>query len=238
MLQLSNSTTKATVAIRIDAIVLKKMFVLLVISAFSLSRGNAQQIFIGGNFGVFYNDGKSVEYGTTNDLPSNFQISFAPMAGYYINGNTAIGLKVNLGGGTMKDFLYESELIERKTNTFQWGVAAFSRYNVWEQGKFSVTFEGSLGIGGISATIKNGAQTNKGNPLSTFSINVVPLLSYSLTDRLSIESQFNFLNLGYSTRIEKDILNLDKKTTQNSFGFGINNSWEPFNWRVGFIFKI
>ena len=219
------------VASRRNAMLLIRMFVLLIISAFTLSTGNAQNVFIGGNLGVDINSGDPA---TLFNSYSGYSISFAPMAGYYINDNTAIGLKVNLSGGKSKNFASQPEI---KISYFRWDVSAFSRYNVWKKEKFSLSFEGSTGVGGYSQTDKYGEQTNKLNPSTIFSINVVPLLSYSLTDRLSIEGQFNFLNLGFSSRTEKDVLS-SKRKTRNSFSLGVNNSWDPFKWRVGFIFKI
>jgi len=209
----------------------------MIVSAFTLSFGNAQQIFIGGSLGVNSNGGKSTHYGNTEDLSSNFSFLFAPMAGYYINDYFAVGLKVNLSNSVSKQYVpvFEDDV---KSSQTQWGVAAFSRYNIGELGKFSLTLEGSLGMSKMypKTTIKT--ETTKGFQESTLSVNVVPLLSYSLTDRLNIESQLNFLNLGFNTKTRRDDDKYILKETRNSFSFGVNNSWQPFNLWVGFVFKL
>jgi len=237
MLQLRNSTIEATVANHGDSMVIKKVFIFLIVSVLMLSTGKAQQIFIGGSLGVNSSGGKSTHYGNTEDLPSNFSLLFAPMAGYYINDYFAVGLKVNLNNSMSKQYVpaFEDDV---KSSQTQWGVAAFSRYNIWELGKFSLTLEGSLGMSKMypKTTIKT--ETTKGFQESTFSVNVVPLLSYSLTDRLDIQSQLNFLNLGFITRTRRDDDKFILKETRNSFNFGVNNSWQPFNLWVGFIFKL
>ena len=237
MLQFGILRNKTTVARRSDAVAMRKMFVFLIVSALTLSVSNAQQIFVGGNLGVDYNGGKSTFNGSTNDEPSSFSVRFAPMAGYYINDDIAVGLKVKLGYTTDKQLLPFPANVENKTKQTYWGVSAFSRYNVWKLGKFTLSLEGSAGVVGVSTTLTTVGIIDDSTGAS-FSIDVVPLLSYSLTDRVSIESQFNFLNLGFSTGTSKDVKNPSNKTTHNSFNLGVNNSWEPFNWTVGLVFKL
>lgn len=207
--------------------VIKKAFVLLIISVLTISTGNAQRYFVGGSLGVNFQDG---------DLPqSYFGFNFTPKAGYYINDNFAVGLGLNLMS-FFNNFSSSNQSSDMNTTQTRWGLSAFSRYNMWKLGKFSLILEGVLdgSIGTFNSEITN-VQTDD-FVSSSFGINIVPLLSYSLTDRWSIESEFKFMSLGFNTTIDKDTSTRDK-TIKNSFGLGINDNWEPFKCRVGLIFK-
>jgi hypothetical protein len=241
MLPLRNSTIESVIANPSDSIVIKKVFIFLIVSVLMLSTGYAQQFFIGGSLGVRSNSTESTSALDNHSYSSSsFAFSIAPMAGYYFNDAFAMGLRVNLGGSTGNSFIPNpnimSDVLKRKTTQTQWGIDAFSRYNVWELKKFTLSFEGSLRVSGVKSKTTTESQSDISGHATLFGINVVPLLSYCLTNRWSIESQFNFMGLNFNTLVSKD--SNSNKTTQNNFKLGINDSWELFNWTVGLVFKL
>ena len=231
MEQISNSKTETAVVNRNDPMVLKKAFVFLIVSLLTLSVSHAQRIFVGGNIGLNYSGGQSTYNGNTNDEPLNFNIRLAPMLGYYIKDDLAVGLRVKLG------YLMTEQNSSEDVEQAYCGVSVFSRYNVWRLGNFTLSLEGSAGVVGVNTSTTSTWGLTDDSRGASFSIDVVPLLSYSLTDRVSIESQFNFLNLGFSSSTSHDVSNPSNKTTHNHFNLGVNNSWEPFNWTVGLVYK-
>ena len=64
--------------------------------------------------------------------------------------------------------------------------------------------------------------------MTTFSIGVLPVVSYSLTDKLSLEASCEFLRLGFDYTVIKSKDNSDYKDITNSFGFGVNTGSYSF----------
>lgn len=197
--------------------------VLVVIAVAVLTAGYAQaQVFVGGGLGVDFTGGKVKNGGTSVDLPSGFAFSFTPKVGYYVSDDFAIGLEVGLLTGTIKVPAY-SYSEEWKFNLTQWGVGAFARYQLAGVDKFSLLLEGSIGVQGAKTKETSGSTTEEGPSIFAFGIGVLPVLSYSVTDRLSIEASCDFLRLGFQSATTKRSGNSDYKSTTNTFGLGVNS---------------
>lgn len=198
---------------------MKKVIISFVVLVAAVLSTNAQ-IFVGGGVGVDFGGGKSTSGGTSVDLPKSLAFSFTPKVGFYLNDDFAVGLEVGLLSMTQKRTLYSGD--ERKDNTTGWAVGAFARYNLIGGDKLSLLLEGSIAYGGMKDKTTVGSTTTNGDPVSTFGIGVLPVLSYSLTEKLSIEASCDFLRLGFLSITEKDSGNSNDKVTENYFGFGVN----------------
>jgi len=219
---------------------MKKLIVSVVVMIATISMSNAQY-FVGGNLGMNLSGGKAKGGSTAIDLPSTFSIDFSPKVGFHLDDDFAVGLKVGLSNKTIKTPKeYSGYSDDRKESSSGWQVGAFARYNILRLNKFSVLLEGSVGVAGVKTKTKVGSVTTDGNPASVFAIGVLPVLSYSLTDRLSIETSCDFLELGFVSATVKNANDKKIKATSNSFGLGINNGTNSIVsdlLNVGLIFK-
>ena len=206
---------------------MKKVLVVIVVLIATVSMSKAQ-VFIGGGVGFDYNGGTFKFGGNSLDKPSETAFIFFPKAGFYLNNNFAIGLEVDiisLSRKTPKEFRYGDYgygyygyFEDLKENLFAWGISAFARYDLVEVGKFSLLLECPFGIVKSKTKETQGSITRDVNPTLAFGIAVLPVLSYDLTDKFSIEASCDFIRLGFTSTI------VDNKDITNNFGFGINSS--------------
>ena len=196
----------------------------------------AQTYFAGGSIGVDYEAGKGTWGNTTTKNPSTLSFEFSPMAGYYLSDKLGAGARIVLGGSTWNS---RSEQEASKNKTFRWGFGPFLRYTVLTRGDFSVLIEGGAGIFGESSKETSGTTTNDGPKVFGFDIDVMPILSYSLTDRVSLEARTNLARFGFSTQTEKrGTGESQSKESDSAFGFGVD-SFDFFRspYQIGMIFK-
>jgi len=198
---------------------MKKLVVAFAVLIAAVFTSNAQ-VFVGGGLGVEFGGGKSTYGGTSVDAPSTLALYFAPKAGFYLSDNFAVGMEAGFLTGTEKQTSGSTEI---KNNLFGWGVSGFARYRLAGDEKLSLLLEGSVGAGGLKNKRTVGANTTDGDPMFAFAIGVLPVLSYSLTDRLNIEASCDFLSFGFQSIIEKDKDDATYKYIENYFGFGVNS---------------
>jgi len=76
--------------------------------------------------------------------------------------------------------------------------------------------------------------------MNSFGINLVPVLSYNLSERISLEATLNFMNFGWNrTRLTHIDEWRDEKITERGFGIGVNsgNVVDVGAISIGFIYK-
>ena len=192
-------------------------FAVLIAAVFTV---NAQG-FIGGGLGVDYNSAKRKTGSTSTDMGSGFAFSFTPKAGYFLNDKFGLGLEVGLLSATLKP--QSSGSNNPKHNLTGWGVDAFALYKLVEVEKITFLLAGSVGFGEVKTKYTSGSTTTNYDPITTFGVGILPVLSYSLTDRFNIDVACNFLRLGFDSTTEKSASNKDNKDTVNTFGLGVNS---------------
>jgi hypothetical protein len=85
--------------------------------------------------------------------------------------------------------------------------------------------EGSIGIAGTKTRDAGYYSTETGgHPVLTFGVGVLPVLSYSISNRLSIEAICDFLSFGFQTTSVKDKEDSSLKATTYNVGFGVNSN--------------
>jgi len=178
---------------------MKKFFILLILTVFAVNV-NAQW-FLGGNVGInatiAETPQKNIPY-----LDRNREylvgLSFAPKMGYYFKEKLAFGVEFAIGVDFAKTWLqyhnpYSNtyEWYKYEGTFLNWRIAPFLRYSVFNHKKFTLMLEGSLGASGqhiIDYQFIIGVGI----------LNVTPILSYSVTDKLQLEAVLGFINLGYN----------------------------------------
>ena len=215
---------------------MKKVILAMMFAGITAFGAQAQKYFAGGTLGLDYNDSKYSYGNTTTNRPSTLSFEFGPMLGYYLSEKLGAGVNINIGMSVWND---RAEQDPTKDKSFDWGFGPFLRYTALTRGDFSILIQGGVGIFGSSTKTTSGSTTNDGPKHFGFDIGVMPLLSYSLTSRVSIEASTNLARFGFTTQSEKrGSGDSQSKDTQSSFGFGIDsNDFFRSPYQLGMIFK-
>jgi hypothetical protein len=200
--------------------------------------------------------GGSAEYSSTSDKNNNGSgsyaseskksqsgFSFAPMIGYQTN-RFAFGGSIIINTATDTDaWSSGSHRNETKDKTTLWGVQPFVRYTFMEFGNFSVFANTGLHLltGNSKQTSNNLWTTDNEIGITSLGINVVPVLSYRLSEKINLEAGLNFMNFGWNSVTEEDKQNSSnsQKTTVTDFGLGVNsgNAANVGAISIGFVYK-
>ena len=199
------------------------------------------QLFVGGTLGFDYTAGKTVAGSITEKGDATITIEFSPMVGFSISDNFAVGVQAGIGLISTNDRATEP----KKDNTTFWEFAPFARYTLVSSGDFSLLAEGSLGLyGKTGKTTRGGVSTDDPSTVG-FGLSVMPIVSYSMTERLSLELRPNLFKFALGLETTKAPGSSDYKDVDTFFGFGANPSTLPLVYRlsnlsfleVGMIFK-
>ena len=198
---------------------MKKLFITL---AFVAAAFFAQaQLFVGGSAG-FTNtkDHMGDDHGI--DAKKVTTISVLPTVGYMFADNMGVGVDFGMNYTKKEPKGTQQDPNPADIKTTEWVVSPFFRYVFAEVDNF--TFYGDL-----KADLKFGKIKQDGHDdvkTSTVGFGVVPGMSYSLTDNISMVASLNILRLGYTQTKYGD-------NKQKEFGFGVNEN-TPIN--LGFVY--
>ena len=218
---------------------------IIVIAAVTMTLAANAQAFIEGNLSVSYSNDEKTDFGSKYSN-SSIRTNISPKIGFLLNDKFAIGgsMSIIIGSGNSDSINYNEEH-HLKIRDLGLGFSIFSRYKILEKGKFSLLVEGSTGIQRITTKTnfehveKSGVQWGGHNKYEMFSfgISIAPVVSYDITDNISIITTSDFLSLNFLHSINKD--EYSNRNTSNNFGFGakstIFSSLEGI--RIGFIYK-
>jgi len=214
---------------------MKKVVFLTMMFAVMTAVSAQAQFFVGGSTGFDIDMKKGTTGSQVRNGPSKVSFDFSPKVGYYLSSNFGAGVIMNLGIGLENNRQDDPT----KWTNFNWGFGPFLRYAVLSRGDFSMLIEGGMGVYGEMSKRTQGTTTNKYPSTFGFDISAMPILSYSLTDRVNLEVSSNLLRFGFGVETEKEGAgeSLDK-VTSTSFGFGIDG-YDFFStpYRIGVIFK-
>ncbi|MDR1153782.1 MAG: hypothetical protein LBL04_03650 [Bacteroidales bacterium] len=221
--------------------------ILLGMLAAATTAGNAQ-FFVEGSVHVSYSGSESEYHRPTDALllssSSSSSIGISPQAGYWLNDGIAVGVKVNLIRRTSKftgpDPIDPEQEIERNYSTPEWRFSVFGRYKLWGTEKLSLLVDGSIGIGGNYTKDISGS-SGKVEARSMIRINVFPMVSYDLTEKLSIIAACDFLSLSFTSETVKNLSTDNRSVSKASKVFGFNTRSTIFssltNMSIGFIYN-
>jgi len=221
---------------------MKKLFILLAVIIITINV-NAQW-FLGGSVGlnatIKETPQKNIPYlDRKRDYLAGFTI--APRMGYCFTEKLAFGLEPSIGVNFVnaKEFIYNPhegtyQSVKIEGTFVNWRIAPFLRYSVFTHKKFALILEGSVGVGG-----KHEIRYNTGSNSSIIGvgvINIVPVLTYKLTEKLQLEAVLNFLNLGYNFDIYME--NKQKTFAHDlNIGFNAKSVFVLSQLTVGVIYK-
>jgi hypothetical protein len=140
-----------------------------------------------------------------------------------------------------------------------WSITPYLRYTVAQVGNLSIMAEVSAGINGDKPTVKTGTISSDSAKISGYSFGLVPVVSYKLSNKFSLETYVNFLALTYQhskTTITEDgfyytttsVVNgalvqtkqkmpdTKEETSTDNFSCGVNGTQNLFNLGVVYTF--
>ena len=158
-------------------------------------------------------------------LTTRTEFDISESLGYYVNDKFDIGFRAAVGFGSTKNHNADT-----KTKSESWVLAPYVRYSFLQFNKFEVIARGELSYSGRRNKNNDGNITSENK---TFSINVVPVLAYNLTDHLVLTTALNFARCGFDSNKVKN------GRTTNSFGFNFesDNALTLGAIQVGFLYK-
>jgi long-subunit fatty acid transport protein len=212
-----------------------KKLVLMAAIALSIASASAQ-IFMGGSVGVNFG---SSDFGTnirgiSGKNYNKFALNMSPKAGYIINDKLSTGLQLKFA--SFGDNITNLANAKEKTSASEFGLAPFVRYDALTFGKVKLGLEALLAVSSASSKTKTaGVEAN--SIISTFELGVVPVLSYSLTEKFNLEAYLDFAEFGFASQTTKP--NQGASISSTSFGFGVNadEAFTTGNLNIGFVYK-
>jgi hypothetical protein len=112
------------------------------------------------------------------------------------------------------------------------------RYTAFSLGKLGIAAEARVGVMGTSS--KSEAMGTSTDGLATFSLglNVLPVVTYDLSDRLQLFTNLSFLNL-YVTHATSGLPDAKRKTSVTTYGLGAdaNSLFTTGNISVGAVWR-
>ena len=193
---------------------MKRIIISVAIIFCAVLTSNAQ-FFVAGSVGMDFTSGKYKSGNVTTDRPSTFTFEVWPAARYFLSDRFAIGLET----GIERSVTDQKNNSKSKTIETTWGIAAFGIYKLIEVNNLGLLLKGSLEFQSSKDKYKTGSTSSDGDPTKMIGVFVLPVLSYSLTDRISVEAYSDFLQLGFGNYSYKSG---STKTTGNYFGLGAN----------------
>ncbi|MCL2329359.1 MAG: hypothetical protein FWC39_12710 [Bacteroidetes bacterium] len=222
-------------------------------AVFALVAVSNAQLFIGGNVG-FSTSSETNKVVIDDKIESikdvsTMGINFNPKVGFQLNDQMSFGASLILGTATVKKFAPTKENdLRNKTVLNKVGIAPFFRYSFVEFGDFKVSADASLPffIESGKAEVKVGEATISGKTPKTTNVQfkVVPVISYSISDRIDLEAQINVFGLGINfesetPRPEGEGKLKDERNNSTSFNLGISpdDVFTSGRISVGMVFK-
>lgn len=207
-----------------------KKIILTLAAVAAISFSADAQYFVGGTVGLGFNGGKTTVDGTSSDNQSKFSLTVAPNIGYCFADNFLAGARFGVAYDKTTTPGVLSDTVESNCN---WAIQPYARYRFGEWNRFGLWSEVNAGIGRETGKTEIGSSSTKSDPVLNWAINVLPVLTYSVNDHLTLETSLNFLNLGYEGSYTK---NEDKtyELTESSVSFG-GDSNDVFGSAIGQI---
>ena len=213
-----------------------KLYPVILIALFSsLCLGLNAQVFIGGGIRFIGSTTENQKADKPFDKESTFGVTISPNVGVFLSEKVAIGIQLNFSTITEKRGVSGvTTMTTYKQSSL--GASPYIRYYAWNWNKFSVFFQGNIGVDFSKSTMEVVSTVTDGPKATDLYINVFPALSYDISDKLSLETSINFLSLGYNQSITEYDAFTDK-TSGFYFGAGLDNIVTIGTIKVGAIYK-
>ena len=182
------------------------------------------QPFIGGSFRLT---------GGVNQSVSNVTLTIAPTFGWYLGERWAVGFRPTFGVG-MSNFNYLNEFFSLGITPYaRFRMLTFNRFGLWAETDPDISYRRNK-----YTLTENATTTIKEVSSLEYGVKLLPVLTYQLTPRISLESRLNLFSL-YMTGTRQIQTG---EAYQNSFSYGLQATTQDVidaleNLSIGFLYK-
>lgn len=180
-----------------------KRLILLLTLIFAFQVAADAQFAIGGNFSLKIDkSNKSEVVQDVLDYTGNdFSVMLRPKFYYNIKDNMQVGLKVGCYFGreveNWKYSEYDSDAFKDVSDFMGWGISPFYNLKVYSYSKVSIWVEANLFF---DKYYNEGTEANLFNQWKTqaqYGFEILPIFSWELNDRYSLDIHLGFISLGW-----------------------------------------
>jgi len=193
------------------------------------------QFFVEGSGRVRFTDRSIVSH----EIPLFYNVLV--LTGYQLNNRTAEGVKTSLAGRREKIMMPEPNTggrVEMEIRSTEWSFVVFGQYKLLEAKKISFLIEGSAYVGEKKERYNIPLPSTGGrmdNTVKSIGIKVLPLVTYSFSNKFSLIARCDFLSFDWSS---ETLIYTNSKFKRNHFGLtaqsNIFNIWGGI--KIGFIY--
>lgn len=159
---------------------MKKLLLTSLLAVFAVSGAQAANYFVGGSAAL-----------NLDDSHSN-NVMVAPEFGWYYNENWDFGANVLLG----------YDRIDANNGLLGYGVGGFARYKVAQFGDFKLLLKGTVGVAFETQVSDN--EAIDGDTDAALGLSVAPMVTYDVSDSLTLYANLNFLSVSAGYTFEND----------------------------------
>ena len=203
--------------------------ILGMVAAFLFCSPNASaQSYIGGSFNV----GGSHKSVASKTLQGN-AVQVAPDLGWFIGDRWAVGIRPRMGfsWSSLKDD-------SQRSRNFSLGINPYARYRLLAHHRFGLWAEADPEL--AFSQSRSEARGQEGTSIirsTTYSLDVVPVLTYQLNSHISLESRLNLFSFGV-----EGYHSVGGNNDQHSFSWGLRATTQDVldslgDISIGFLYK-
>ena len=161
--------------------------------------GNAQY-FVEGSLGAGYRKDTPM----INTFAPNVYFNVSPLVGYRLNDKMAVGTKASLFRRKEKRMIIDQDTgdkIKSELINTEWSLSVFSRNKLWGSKRISLHLESSLYKSSNGYVVKQGLIVTSKQIDSSFGINILPLVTCEISERISLIASCEILSFDLSYRV-------------------------------------
>ena len=189
---------------------------------------NAQISYVGSSFSFSTASSYSMN---TGSIQNHVDFSIAPDFGWDIKDNMAVGIRPALGFSRITNGDQEVRNINVGINPYvRYRALDFHRFGLWAEADANVRFGQEWSL--------NRRETISKSRTYTYGIQILPVLTYDLTNHVSLETRLNIFSLGLTT----SHIVYNDKTDYNSTSFGLRATTKDIlgdlsGISIGFLYR-
>lgn len=169
---------------------MKKIITFLFL-AFAISRVSFAQHYIGGSFSLSGTTSQTTLSGTRHSSSTSFTVS--PDFGWFFGERWAVGFRSSVGFGSSASSRGD------KTSSFSLGIEPYARYRMLDFHRFGLWAEAGPTFRyqrtrGQYPDAESGSAEQRKSHLSMYGVQLLPVLTYQLSQRISLESRLDLFS--------------------------------------------
>ncbi len=213
--------------------------ILGVVVSFLLCSSNASaQSYLGGSFN-FGGSSSNSSIGIDSQTRQNFSVQVAPDFGWFVGDRWAVGIRPRVGFSLSPSVVRDN--IQSRNSSLSLGINPYARYRLLALHRFGLWAEADPELAFTQTQSKvqvQGQESTSNHRSTTYSLGIVPVLTFLLNSHISLESRLNL----FSFRLQGTHDVSGNNDVQNSFSWGLQATTKNVmdalgNISIGFLYK-